>query len=108
MIQDDPLAAFFDQPTEETFGAVYQATKRLVWTLCLRILRDRTDASDAFQSAYCRLLAMARVGRRTLEVMAEERNREVAIPGTVAPHILSEESSAVRDVGAAVVGSNAR
>ena len=47
-------------PSEEAFRPVYEATKGLVWTLCLRVLRDPADASDAFQSAYCRLLESAR------------------------------------------------
>ncbi|MBI4586310.1 MAG: sigma-70 family RNA polymerase sigma factor [Planctomycetes bacterium] len=51
---------FTHQPSEENFLPVYESTKRLVWTLCLRKLGDHVDASDAFQSVYCRLLALAR------------------------------------------------
>src|SRR5262245_3605551 len=54
------VETFFREPGEETFRAAYESTRRLVWTLCLRILRDPADAADAFQSAYCRLLGMAR------------------------------------------------
>jgi RNA polymerase sigma-70 factor (ECF subfamily) len=52
--------AFTREPAEETFGPLYESTKRLVWTLCARLLRNHEDASDAFQSAYSRLLAIAR------------------------------------------------
>jgi RNA polymerase sigma-70 factor (ECF subfamily) len=52
--------AFTREPTEATFGPLYESTKRLVWTLCARLLRNHDDASDAFQSAYCRILALAR------------------------------------------------
>jgi DNA-directed RNA polymerase specialized sigma24 family protein len=54
---------FCARPTEETFGPLYDATRALVYTLCLRILRDREAARDAFQAVYCRLLEVAR-GRR--------------------------------------------
>jgi RNA polymerase sigma-70 factor (ECF subfamily) len=54
---------FAARPSEETFRPIYEESRRLVWTLCRRLLRDPADASDAFQSTYCRLLAAAREGR---------------------------------------------
>src|SRR5262245_14384659 len=50
------------EPTGENFQPLYDATKRLVWTLCRRILGDESDALDAFQSTFCRLLLLAREG----------------------------------------------
>jgi RNA polymerase sigma factor (sigma-70 family) len=51
--------AFLRHPVEETFIPVYEGTKALAWTLCVRFLGDRAEAEDAFQSAYCRLLSLA-------------------------------------------------
>jgi RNA polymerase sigma-70 factor (ECF subfamily) len=56
----EPWKAFAREPTEAAFGPLYEATKRLVWTLCARLLPNHEDASDAFQSAYSRILALAR------------------------------------------------
>lgn len=51
--------AFRHDRTSENFQPVYDATKSLIYTICIRILRNEEDARDAFQSAYCRLFAMA-------------------------------------------------
>ena len=51
---------FCARPAEETFEPLYAATRALVYTLCLRILRDPEAARDAFQAVYCRLLEVAR------------------------------------------------
>lgn len=60
---DNRLAAhwrrFRSDATEEHFLPVYEATHRLVWTICLRVLVDETDARDAFQAVYTRLLSEA-------------------------------------------------
>jgi RNA polymerase sigma-70 factor (ECF subfamily) len=56
----DAREAFLREPGEATFGPVYEATKRLVWTLCLCLLRHEADASEAFQTTYCRLVELAR------------------------------------------------
>lgn len=45
---------------ESAFLALYEGSKRLVWTLCRRLLIDREDAEDAMQSTYARLLAAVR------------------------------------------------
>src|SRR5262245_29470910 len=49
--------AFLARPDQPHFAPVYDATKALVWTLCIRVLGNEEDARDAFQSAYTRLLA---------------------------------------------------
>ena len=54
------LKDFCQEPTETTFQPLYENTKNLVYTLCYRILRNEEDAADAFQSTYCRVLALAR------------------------------------------------
>lgn len=58
----DAWEAFLRRPGEETFRPLYECTKRLVWTLCVRHLRDEADASEEFQSTYCRVLELARAG----------------------------------------------
>jgi hypothetical protein len=56
----DLWRAFQQSPSEASFQPLYEATQDLVWTLCRRILRDEADAEEAFQSTWCRLLALAR------------------------------------------------
>lgn len=60
--------AFYLRPDEATFRPVYEETKALVHTLCLRILRDDAETKDAFQSTYCRLLLLARRKEKAAEV----------------------------------------
>ena len=48
-----------DNVSEENFRPIYEASKALVYTICIRILRTREDAADAFQSTYARLIALA-------------------------------------------------
>lgn len=55
-----PWEAFLREPLEETFAPVYEETRALVWTICLRMLRSEEDAADALQGAYARLLVWAR------------------------------------------------
>jgi len=45
---------------EENFLPIYENTRALVYTICIRILRSNEDASDAFQATYARVLALAR------------------------------------------------
>jgi len=52
--------AFCSDPCERTFEPFYAKTRALVWTICLRILRNEEDAADAMQTTYCRLLKLAR------------------------------------------------
>ena len=56
----DAWRAFAREPTEMRFQPLYEGTKRLVWTLALRVLRHPEDAADAFQSSYARLIEEAR------------------------------------------------
>ena len=60
--------AFYLRPGEDTFRPVYEETKSLVQTLCLRLLRDEAETRDAFQSTYCRLLLLARHREKAAEV----------------------------------------
>ncbi|MFC1601080.1 hypothetical protein ACFL34_01860 [Candidatus Sumerlaeota bacterium] len=59
-ITDEAWEAFCRNPDEGTFAPVYEQMRRLVYTICRRILRNEDDTLDAFQSTYCRLLALAR------------------------------------------------
>jgi RNA polymerase sigma-70 factor, ECF subfamily len=52
--------AFVLRLDEESFRPLYEATRGLAYTLCLRLLRHEEDARDAFQTLYGRLLAIAR------------------------------------------------
>jgi RNA polymerase sigma-70 factor (ECF subfamily) len=52
--------AFRQKPDEETFAPLYERSEGLVYSISIRILRNEEDARDAVQSAYCRLLAIAR------------------------------------------------
>ncbi len=60
--------SFTREPCEERFLPIYEGTKGLVWTLCMRILGDHAEASDALQGAYARLLALARDPSLSAEV----------------------------------------
>ncbi len=55
-------------PTEAEFGPLYDASRGLVYAICLRILKNEEDAADAFQSTYARLIAHARDFDRASEV----------------------------------------
>ena len=52
--------AFRRDPSEERFEPLYEGSKRLVYTICRRILRAEEHALDAFQATYCRILELAR------------------------------------------------
>jgi hypothetical protein len=62
MIHLDPAAwtAFCADPSGRNFEPVYEQSKRLVWTVCWRVVRNEEDAPDAFQGAYARLVGDAR------------------------------------------------
>ena len=66
--------AFVREPGEATFAPFYEASRRLVYTICLRVLRDEEDALDAYQTAYARLLAAARAGQ---DEFGEDATRRV-------------------------------
>lgn len=51
---------FCNQISEENFIPIYEKSRALVYTICYRILQKPEDVSDAFQSAYARLIALAR------------------------------------------------
>ncbi|MCX7015863.1 MAG: sigma-70 family RNA polymerase sigma factor [Candidatus Sumerlaeota bacterium] len=59
-IRPQTWEAFRAYPAEETFRPLYEESKALIYTICRRILRNDEDAADAFQAAYCRLMALAR------------------------------------------------
>ena len=46
-LDQDCWARFCVEPDEENFTALYESVKRLVYTLCYRILWNEEDASDA-------------------------------------------------------------
>ncbi len=54
--------AFCQNPDEQTFAPLYEATKRLVFSICQRLLKNSDDAHDAFQGTYARLLVLAQSG----------------------------------------------
>jgi RNA polymerase sigma factor (sigma-70 family) len=60
MDTENAWTQFALSPSSDTFAPLYEGTKRLVWTLCRRILSNENDADDAFQSAYLRLFTLAR------------------------------------------------
>ncbi len=45
---------------ERAFEHLYECTSALVYTICLRKLKNEEDALDAFQATYIQLLALAR------------------------------------------------
>jgi len=52
--------AYIVAPTEANFAAFYEATKGYVYTICYRVLRnDEDEATDAFQSTFLNLIALA-------------------------------------------------
>lgn len=51
---------FCRSPSESAFRPLFDLTHRIVYTICLRVLRNPEDALDAFQSTYARLMALAR------------------------------------------------
>jgi RNA polymerase sigma-70 factor (ECF subfamily) len=60
MSPTDLWRGFVRAPSEDSFRPFYEATKGLVWTIALRVVREPTEASDAFQGAYARLLEFSR------------------------------------------------
>ena len=50
---------FCRNPCEDTFRPLYESTKAVAYTISYSILRNKEDAADALQSAYCRLLALS-------------------------------------------------
>jgi len=59
-VQEATWHRFCEDPSERHFQALYDETSALIYTICLRILRNESDARDAFQGTYCRILAAAR------------------------------------------------
>jgi DNA-directed RNA polymerase specialized sigma24 family protein len=53
-------AALCRRGDQGAFLTPYEGSRRLVWTLCRRLLRDPEDVEDAFQATHARLLALAR------------------------------------------------
>ncbi len=50
--------AFCQDPKEQHFEPVYEATKNLVYTICYRVLRSNEEAQDAFQGTFVRLMTL--------------------------------------------------
>ncbi|HLU47577.1 MAG TPA: sigma-70 family RNA polymerase sigma factor, partial [Planctomycetota bacterium] len=74
---------FVRAPSDESFRPLYEATKRLVWTLAIRILRDPNDATDAFQGAYSRLVALARDERAAAAIVDDDDLARLVARATV-------------------------
>ncbi len=55
---EETWRAYCIDSSEAGFTPFYEATHRLVWTICYRLTRNDEDASDALQAAYCRLLSI--------------------------------------------------
>jgi RNA polymerase sigma-70 factor (ECF subfamily) len=58
---------FRANPTDSAFAPLYEATKGVVYTICLRVLKQRDDAIEAMQSTYARLLAFAQGAAEDLQ-----------------------------------------
>ena len=51
----EKLLAFTALGDREAFSRLYEATRRRAWAICLRLLRDSTQAEDAMQDAYVKI-----------------------------------------------------
>jgi len=51
--------AYCENPSEHAFQPVFQRTKSLVYTVCMRILGNGEDCRDAFQATFARLIQAA-------------------------------------------------
>jgi len=114
---------FRREPSSETFTPFYEATQKLVFTLCFRILGSQDDAEDALQAAYGRILSEAgrldeasgeefvgmvcRLAVREAENLRKRRarraTREVvmdALPERAAPGSSPKEETARRELRA--------
>lgn len=58
------LADFIGQRDEDAFAELIRRYERLVWSVCLRILRDRGDVEDAFQTTFLLLATKAKKIRK--------------------------------------------
>ncbi len=59
---------FEEKPDGERFEPLYEETRKLVYSLCLRLLKNEEDAWDAYQSTYMRLTMLARQERSESEI----------------------------------------
>lgn len=51
----EKLLAYTALADQQAFAALYQATRRRAWAICLRLLRDPSVAEDAMQDAYVKV-----------------------------------------------------
>ena len=51
----EKLLAYAALADQQAFAALYQATQRRAWAICLRLLRDPSAAEDAMQDAYVKV-----------------------------------------------------
>jgi RNA polymerase sigma-70 factor (ECF subfamily) len=56
----DAWQTFAAGQDQAAFAPLFEATRALVYTICMRISLDEEDAAEAFQATYARLLAMAK------------------------------------------------
>uniref|UniRef100_E6PVB1 Putative RNA polymerase sigma factor n=1 Tax=mine drainage metagenome TaxID=410659 RepID=E6PVB1_9ZZZZ len=61
----EKLLAYTALADQQAFAALYEATRRRGWAICLRLLRDPAQAEDAMQEAYVKIWHQAASYRPT-------------------------------------------
>ncbi len=92
--------AYCENPSGQTFQPVFQRTKPLVYTVCMRILGNGEDCRDAFQATFARLVQAARIpeeeipdARSFISMVGRFAHREAAKILTTRVRRVARESS---------------
>ena len=99
------LAEFARNGDEGSFAQIVRKYETLVWNICCRILHNRCDAEDAFQSTFMLLATRARrirkpkslsswlygVAFRTASTIRRQRQRDMLPLESVADHRLGDD-----------------